>query len=102
MINRTRGALYLLCIARAGYQDGALLIEFIEEWRRCVESHGRPVNIEEFIAWTRRYARRTTFRRLQLFRESFPQLGEHGLPDGLMRPLIERLAAEVPAEVVLS
>jgi hypothetical protein len=94
-IKQTRGALYLLCIARAGYREGGLLIEFIEEWRRCVEAHGGPVTIEEFIDWTDRYQRRTTFRRIELFRESFPQLGEHGLPDGLMAPLVERLAAEV-------
>jgi hypothetical protein len=95
-VNQTRGALYLLCISRAGYRDGARLIEFIEEWRRCVEKHERAVTPDEFATWTRRYGRRSTFYLLKLFRETFPQLGEHGQPDGLMAPLIERLLSEVP------
>ena len=96
--NRTRGALYLLCISRAGYRSGASLIEFIEEWRRCVERHEGPINIEEFIAGNRRYGRRRTFELVRLFRDTFPQLGEHGLPDGLMAPLIDRLAREVEVQ----
>jgi hypothetical protein len=93
-----RPALYLLCVARAGL-EAPRLIAFIEEWRRCVEFHDREVNIEEFIAWTRRFPRRMTFRRLRLFRDTFPQLGEDGLPSGLMGPLLERLAAEAEAEL---
>jgi len=93
--HETRAALYLVCIGRAGYRDGAKLIEFIEEWRRCVENNDGPVTIEEFIAWTRRYSRRSTFRMVRLFRDSFPQLGPQGLPDGLMEPLLKRLASEL-------
>lgn len=96
-INQTRFALYSLCFARAGYRHGAELIEFIEEWRRAVEHNDGPVNIEEFIGWSRRFSRRTTFRRVALFRETFPELGEDGLPDGLMGPLLQRLAAQVEA-----
>lgn len=96
-INQTRFALYTLCVARAGYRNGSLLIEFIEDWRRCVAHLERPATIEEFIAWTRLFSRRTTFRRVDLFRRTFPELGEHGLPDGLMGPLVERLAREVEA-----
>jgi hypothetical protein len=96
-LNNTRAALYLVCISRAGYRDGARLIEFIEEWRRCVENNERPVTPDEFAAWTHRYGRRNTFYLLKLFRQTFPQLGEHGTPDGLMGPLLERLAVEVEA-----
>jgi len=94
-LKRTRAALYIVCIARAGYLDGARLIEFIEEWARCVEVRGGPITIEEFIASTRKLPRRTTFLRLSQFRRAFPELGPHGLPDGLMGPLLDRLAAEV-------
>lgn len=93
-----RPALYLLCVARAGL-EAPRLIAFIEEWRRCVEFHDREVNIEEFIGWTRRFPRRMTFRRLRLFRDAFPQLGEDGLPSGLMGPLLDRLAVEAEAEL---
>lgn len=96
-VKRTRAALYVVCIARAGYLDGARLIEFIEEWARCVDAHGGPINVEEFIASTRRFPRRTTFLRLSQFRKAFPELGPQGLPDGLMGPLLARLAAEVEA-----
>lgn len=97
MINlkRTRAALYVVCIARAGYLDGARLIEFIEEWARCVDAHGGPITIEDFIGSTRRFSRRTTFRYVALFRRTFPELGPQGLPDGLMGPLVDRLADEV-------
>lgn len=98
-LERTRAGLYLLCISRAGYVGGARLAEFIEEWRRCVEAQGQAVTIEEFIAWTGRLSRRTTFRRVALFRQSFPELGEHGLPDALMGPLLERLAKAAVAEL---
>ncbi len=93
-----RPALYVLCVARAGL-EAPRLIAFIEEWRRCVEYHDREVNIEEFITWTHRFPRRMTFRRLRLFRDTFPQLGEDGLPSGLMGPLLDRLAAEAEAEL---
>ncbi len=92
--HRTRSALFLVCIARAGYVNGGRLIEFIEEWARCVEAHGRGVGIEEFAAWSTRFSTRTAYARLSLFRKTFPQLGEHGVPSGLMAPLLERLAAE--------
>jgi hypothetical protein len=92
---QTRAALYLVCIARAGYVDGARLIEFIEDWRRCVEHYGREVSVAEYTAWTRRYhQRRTVERRLRSFRATFPQLGEQGKPTQLMSPLLERLADE--------
>jgi hypothetical protein len=94
-INRTKGALYLVCISRAGYREGAKLIEFIELWRRTVQRHEGPINIEQFIAMNGRHGRRNTFRLVRLFRDTFPQLGRDGLPQDLMAPLIERLAAEI-------
>lgn len=90
-VNQTRGALYTLCIGRAGYRDGIKLIEFIEEWRRCVEHHERSVKTAEFADWTRRYSERRVYQLLALFRAKFPQLGEHGTPEGLMGPLLARL-----------
>ncbi len=94
---RTRSALYVVCIARAGYVNGARVIEFIEEWSRCVEDHRREVGVGEFIEWTDRYSTRTGYERLALFRKTFPQLGEHGVPSELMAPLLERLEAEARA-----
>lgn len=96
----TRAALYLVTINRAGFREGAKLIEFIEEWQRCVSASRGPVTVEGFIQWTRRYSRRTTFERLASFRKTFPQLGPHGLPDGLMGPLLDRLAQEAGMEPV--
>ncbi len=89
--NETKGALYALCISRAGYRDGIKLIEFVDEWRRCVERHDRSVTMNEFVAWTRRYSQRRAYELLVLFRRHFPQLGPDGTPEGLMRPLLERL-----------
>jgi hypothetical protein len=94
-LNRTRSGLYLVVIARAGLRPGVLLIEFIEEWQRAVTAAGKPITIEEFIRWTKRYSRRTTFTRVAQFRKTFPQLGPGGLPHGLMGPLLDRLAAEL-------
>lgn len=92
---KDRPALYVLCISRAGYTDGARLIEFIEEYRRCVEAVGRDPGIREFSEWSRRCGGRTAYRRWKLFRDTFPELGAEGTPGDLMRPLLERLAREV-------
>ena len=91
-----RPALYALCMLRArpAYVAGARLIAFIEEWQRCVAEQGGVVNVEQFIAWTRRYSRRTTFERLRLFRDTFPELGAEGLPSLLMGPRLEQLARD--------
>lgn len=96
-----RPALYVLCMRRSkSYVEGARLIEFIEDWRRCVEAHEGEVSVAEFTRWTRRYAnRRTVERRLHAFREAFPQLGPQGKPTGLMGPLLERLAVEAATEL---
>jgi hypothetical protein len=99
---KDRAQLFTLCIVRAGYLDGARLIEFIEEWRRGVDHAEGEITTEEFIRWTRRFPRRTVARRLTLFRRTFPQLGPAGLPSGLMGPLLERLARESEAEAVVS
>jgi hypothetical protein len=93
-LNRTRTALFLLCVSRAGLRPGVRLIEFIEDWQRCVTAAGEPIGIERYIASSGKYSRRTAYSRLALFRKTFPQLGPQGLPDGLMGPLLERLAAE--------
>ncbi len=92
-LNQTRAALYILCVSRARLRAGAL-ITFIEEWQRCVSEKGREVTPGEFIGWTHRYARRTTYNHLELFRHCFPELGPDSLPSALMGPLLERLARE--------
>jgi hypothetical protein len=97
-ILQTKAALWAICLKRAGYRDGALLIEFIDDWRACVEVHDGPVGIEAYAAWSRRLSTRTAYRRLALFRKTFPQLGPDGTPEGIMGPLLERLAAEDEAE----
>lgn len=68
------------------------MAEFIAEWEICVRQVGRDVGVEEFAAWWRD-SRATTYRRLGEFREAFPELGEHGKPDDLMRPLLVQLHA---------
>jgi hypothetical protein len=99
---KDRTALYSLCMLRARpmYVAGARLISFIEEWQRCVSDYGRAVNVEEFIAWNGERRRRTTFDRLRLFRDTFPELGEQGLPSDLMGPLLQRLVKEADRSTV--
>lgn len=94
-VNQTKLALWMVCVNRAGYRQGAQLVEFIEDWRRCVEAHDGPVGVRAYSEWTRQYSDRTAFNRLALFRRTFPQLGDDGTPEGLMGPLLERLAREV-------
>jgi hypothetical protein len=101
-IHRTRLGLYLLCIARAGYVGGGRLVEFIEDWRRVVERHGGPITIEQYIEDGGRLSRRTTFRRVALFRSAFPELGDEGLPDALMGPLLDRLTREAAVGLVVA
>lgn len=97
-VNQTKLALWMVCVSRAGYQDGARLVEFIDDWRDCVVAHDGEVSFQRYAKWTRRYSYRTAYARLALFRKTFPQLGPEGKPDGLMGPLLDRLAAEVEAE----
>lgn len=93
-VNQTKLALWMVCVNRAGYRKGAQLVEFIDDWRDCVQAHDGPVGVRAYAEWTRRYSERTAFNRLQLFRQTFPQLGPEGTPEGLMGPLLERLAVE--------
>ncbi len=81
-----------LCVQRLGYRRGARVAEFIGEWEVCVRKHGREVGAEEFVAWWKD-SRATTYRRLVEFREAFPELGLHGTPGDLMRPLLAQLHA---------
>jgi hypothetical protein len=94
-INQTKAALWAVCISRAGTLNGARLVEFIDDWRDCIVAHDGPVSWQAYSKWTRRYSGRTGYRRLALFRRTFPELGPEGSPEGLLGPLLERLAAEV-------
>lgn len=86
-----------LCVDRAGYRAGSRVAQFIFEWELVVRSTGGPIRAEEYSAWWKIGAT-TGYRRLAEFRAAFPELGEHGMPHDLMRPLLDRLAAgEVPA-----
>jgi hypothetical protein len=97
-VNQTKAALWAVCVSRAGVLDGARLVEFIDDWRDCVNAHGGPVSWQTYARWTRRYHERTAYRRLALFRRTFPQLGPEGSPEGLLGPMLDRLAAEAEAE----
>lgn len=97
-VNQTKLALWMVCVSRAGYLDGARLVEFVDDWRDCVTANGGPVSWQHYARWTRRYSDRTAYNRLALFRRTFPQLGPEGSPEGLLGPLLERLASEVEAE----
>jgi hypothetical protein len=93
-LNQTRAALLAVCVKRAGFRQGAQLVELCDDWADCVTANGGPVGFEAYAKWTRRYSYRTAYRRLVLFRQTFPQLGPSGTPEGLLGPLLERLAAE--------
>lgn len=95
---QTKFAVWLVCVNRAGYRHGAQLVELIDDWRDCVEAHDGPVGFEAYANWTRRFSYRTAYGRLALFRKTFPQLGPEGTPEGLLGPLLDRLAAEAEAE----
>jgi hypothetical protein len=97
--NRTKLALWMVCVGRAGYRQGAQLVEFIDDWRNCLAAHGGPVPFDTYAKWTRRYGERTAWKRLALFRRTFPQLGPQGTPEGLLGPLLEHLAEEAGIEV---
>jgi hypothetical protein len=90
---QTKTALWLVCVKRAGIRGG-LVVEFVDDWRDCVTAHGGPTSIQGYAKWTRRYSHRTAYYRLALFRKTFPELGPEGTPEGLLGPLLERLAQE--------
>jgi hypothetical protein len=81
-----------LCVDRGGYRRGARVAEFVMEWEVAVRKHAGPVTMDEFARWWKD-SPRTAYRRLAEFRDLFPELGEHGTPQDLMRPLLDRLAA---------
>jgi hypothetical protein len=98
-IGETKLALWMVCVNRAGYREGAQLVEFCDDWRACVKANGGPLpNVDHYAMWTRTFSYRTAYRRLALFRKTFPQLGPAGTPEGILGPLLEQLAAEVTTE----
>lgn len=80
-----------LCVNKGGYRRGRKTAQFIAEWELAVRSIGREISAEEYAEWWKE-GRSTSFRKLAEFRALFPELGEHGKPDDLMRPLLEQLA----------
>lgn len=92
---QTKAAVWLVCLNRAGYLNGARLVEFIDDWRDCVIANDGPVSMNHYADWTRRFSRRTAYERLAMFRKAFPELGESGNPEGLLGPLLDRLAREI-------
>lgn len=79
-----------LCVARTNYREGTALAQFIFEWEGYVRDHGGPITIEE---WPEK-RKRTGYRRLATFRATFPELGDEGTPQDIMRPLLDRLVRE--------
>lgn len=96
---QTKGALWVVCVSRAGVREGAQLVELCEDWARCVTVHDGPVGVEAYARWTRHYSYRTAYNRLATFRKAFPELGPQGSPEDLLGPLLERLAAERGGDV---
>jgi hypothetical protein len=86
-----------LCVNRGGYRRGRKIAQFIAEWELAVRSNGAAIEVADFAEyWGDHLA--TAYRRLAEFREAFPELGEHGKPDDLMRPLLRSLSrGRVPA-----
>ncbi len=97
-VRQTKLALWIVCVHRAGYRQGAQVVEFCEDWRRCVTAHGGPTSFNVYAKWTRAYSYRTAWSRLVLFRQTFPELGDQGTPEGLMGPLLAQLADEIGEE----
>jgi hypothetical protein len=90
---RDRRDLIQLCVERGGYRKGAPVAEFVMEWEIAVRKHAGSITIEEFGRWWKD-STRTAYRRLDAFRELFPELGPIATPEALMRPLLDRLALE--------
>jgi len=93
-----------LCVSRGGYRRGRKVAQFVAEWELVVRSHGGPIEVADFAAYWHDHLA-TAYRRWAEFRELFPELGEQGKPDDLMRPLLRSLwrgpapAREFPLEV---
>lgn len=94
---QTKGALWVVCVSRAGVREGAQLVEFVDDYRDCLTANGGATSFQGYARWTRRYSYRTAYNRLALYRKTFPELGPHGTPEGLLGPLLERLAAKEDA-----
>lgn len=90
----TRRDVLALCVQKAGWREGRKVAQFIVEWEMAAASHGRKISADEFAAYWKDH-RATAFRRLDRFRQAFPELGEHGKPDDLMT--IRARAAEEPS-----
>lgn len=94
-ILQTKTALVMVTMRRAGYRDGAKVLELIDDYGAFVRAHDGDQGFEAYAHWTRRYSYRTAYGRLSLFRKTFPQLGPKGTPAGLYGPLLDQLAAEI-------
>ena len=78
MIARIDNNLLALCIQRAGWRKGVQVAQFVMEWAICAEDLGHDPGIEEFSAWWRDGSRRTAYRRMEAFREAFPEATSPG------------------------
>ncbi len=98
-ILETKGALWIVCVNRAGLRGGSQLVQLCDDWAECVRHNGGPLpGPDTYAMWTKRLSYRTAYERLALFRKTFPQLGPAGTPEDLMGPLLARLADEALAE----
>lgn len=79
----TRRDVLALCVQKGGIRKGRKVAQFIVEWELATRSYGRQISAEEFARWWKE-GPATTYRRLALFRELFPELGERGKPGDLI------------------
>lgn len=91
-----RVGLLEVCMRRAGGPfrggwRGQQVAEFVTCWAIAEADLGRPVaSMAEFLGWWQgAYAERTAYRRLEQFRELFP---EHEWPREITAPLVAAIA----------
>ena len=94
---RWKVALNTLALARrVGFRKADEVIGFLHDWQDFMVEHERPpIGFEEYAAWTRRWSRMTSYRRLKLLREAFPEV-PYATPTDFLGGVVEALAAEDP------
>jgi hypothetical protein len=87
------------CIARAGWRRGPRIALFMGEWALVEHEAGRELGMEEFVELAP-MSRATAYRRVQEFRDAFPELGPGSTPAATTRVRISTGDARASARVV--
>jgi hypothetical protein len=86
--------LFVVAVDRVGVKQAALLVDTITGWEMTVRKYRRPVSAVEYGEHCG-LSEPTAYRRLEQFREAFPEVK---YPHELMGPLLKQLERDTVAD----